>query len=85
MKNSFATTLAIVTLLFMFSACNNSNTKTNAVEPTVTEASIYTCPMHPEVQADKPGDCPKCGMPLEKKVAADTTQMQSKSDTMQMH
>jgi Cu+-exporting ATPase len=25
----------------------------------------YTCPMHPEVQADKPGSCPKCGMALE--------------------
>jgi len=28
---------------------------------------IYTCPMHPEVQSDKPGKCPKCGMNLEKK------------------
>jgi len=27
--------------------------------------SIYTCPMHPEVQQDHPGDCPKCGMALE--------------------
>jgi Cu+-exporting ATPase len=26
---------------------------------------IYTCPMHPEVQQDHPGDCPKCGMTLE--------------------
>jgi Cu+-exporting ATPase len=28
-------------------------------------ASRYTCPMHPEVLADKPGPCPKCGMALE--------------------
>jgi len=28
---------------------------------------VYTCPMHPEVQSDKPGKCPKCGMNLEKK------------------
>ena len=27
--------------------------------------AVYTCPMHPEVQEDHPGDCPKCGMPLE--------------------
>lgn len=27
--------------------------------------SIYTCPMHPEVRQDHPGDCPKCGMTLE--------------------
>jgi Cu+-exporting ATPase len=26
--------------------------------------TIYTCPMHPEVQQDHPGDCPKCGMTL---------------------
>ena len=25
----------------------------------------YTCPMHQEVQSDKPGSCPKCGMALE--------------------
>ncbi len=24
----------------------------------------YTCPMHPEVQQDGPGSCPKCGMAL---------------------
>jgi len=27
----------------------------------------YTCPMHPEVSSDKPGNCPKCGMKLEMK------------------
>ena len=26
--------------------------------------TIYTCPMHPEVRQDRPGDCPKCGMHL---------------------
>jgi Cu+-exporting ATPase len=26
----------------------------------------YTCPMHPEVRLEGPGDCPKCGMALEK-------------------
>ena len=25
----------------------------------------YTCPMHPEVISDTPGECPKCGMDLE--------------------
>ncbi len=35
---------------------------------------IYTCPMHPEVQQDKPGACPKCGMALEPNtVTAGTT------------
>ena len=27
--------------------------------------TIYTCPMHPEIRRDQPGNCPKCGMTLE--------------------
>ena len=27
--------------------------------------TTYTCPMHPEIRQDHPGDCPKCGMALE--------------------
>ena len=30
-----------------------------------TAGATYTCPMHPEVRQDHPGDCPKCGMTLE--------------------
>ena len=30
-----------------------------------SSATIYTCPMHPEVQQPMPGSCPKCGMALE--------------------
>lgn len=25
---------------------------------------VYTCPMHPEIKSNKPGNCPKCGMKL---------------------
>ena len=28
---------------------------------------IYTCPMHPEIEQDHPGACPRCGMTLESK------------------
>jgi P-type Cu+ transporter len=28
-------------------------------------ATIYTCPMHPEIRQDHAGSCPKCGMALE--------------------
>ena len=30
-----------------------------------TGKALYTCPMHPEVQQDHAGNCPKCGMALE--------------------
>jgi len=33
--------------------------------PPAPAGTIYTCPMHPEVQQVGPGDCPKCGMALE--------------------
>ena len=26
---------------------------------------LYSCPMHPEIQQEVPGDCPKCGMSLQ--------------------
>ncbi|MDZ4282975.1 MAG: copper-translocating P-type ATPase [Hydrogenophaga sp.] len=29
------------------------------------EGTVYTCPMHPEIRQDHPGNCPKCGMTLE--------------------
>jgi len=32
--------------------------------PGSIEILQYTCPMHPEIIQDKPGDCPKCGMKL---------------------
>lgn len=31
----------------------------------VPRGTKYTCPMHPEIVHDAPGDCPKCGMALE--------------------
>ena len=45
----------------------------------------YTCPMHPEIHATKPGNCPKCGMKLvkEKPKQAKPKPVQ-KTDNMQM-
>ena len=36
-----------------------------AVAPPADGATIYTCPMHPEIRQNAPGNCPKCGMALE--------------------
>lgn len=37
-----------------------------APEP-MPEGTIFTCPMHPEIEQVGPGDCPICGMALEPK------------------
>ena len=31
---------------------------------TLSQAQVYTCPMHPEIRQIQPGSCPKCGMTL---------------------
>jgi P-type Cu+ transporter len=45
----------------------NSLAKANGASGALvaTAGAIYTCPMHPEVRQDHPGNCPKCGMTLE--------------------
>ncbi|WP_242500182.1 heavy metal translocating P-type ATPase [Nitrosomonas eutropha] len=43
------------------SKSQSSEQSTQAAAP----GTIYTCPMHPEIRRDHPGNCPKCGMALE--------------------
>ncbi len=47
-------------------ADTTTNMHANAALPATPAAgTIYTCPMHPEIRRDQPGNCPKCGMTLE--------------------
>lgn len=57
------------TYFFCCEGCKEKFVKDPAkyIGKNVDMKEIYTCPMHPEVQSDKPGKCPKCGMTLEKK------------------
>src|SRR5665648_474337 len=49
-----------------------SLTQPNKSRP-VDESTIFTCPMHPEIRQNKPGNCPICGMTLEVLVATNDT------------
>ena len=40
-------------------------TKHDDEAPHTGAQTVYTCPMHPEIQQAGPGACPKCGMALE--------------------
>jgi Cu(I)/Ag(I) efflux system membrane fusion protein len=61
--------LICISILFLVIAaigCNN-NKDNHADHKTESVQEIYTCPMHPEIIRDKPGQCPICGMDLVKK------------------
>lgn len=56
--------LLLVLTCFIFSCSNNTehdNHKDNV-------SKIYTCPMHPEIVRNEPGQCPICGMKLVEKL-----------------
>jgi Cu(I)/Ag(I) efflux system membrane fusion protein len=57
--------------LVLFLGCGKGK-KTENTSVEISERKIYTCSMHPEIVRDKPGNCPICGMNLEKKTVMDT-------------
>ena len=56
--------LLLATIIFLF-ACKDQGKKIE--EQAQEKKDVYTCPMHPQIIKDKPGDCPICGMKLVKK------------------
>nr|WP_294899589.1 multicopper oxidase domain-containing protein [uncultured Pedobacter sp.] len=53
--------LLMICMVQISFAQQSGNTKPTEIQK--KEVS-YTCPMHPEIHATKPGNCPKCGMKL---------------------
>jgi len=50
--------------------------------PATGAKQTYTCPMHPDVVQDHPGQCPKCGMSL---VRASASAPEAQSDACAGH
>lgn len=46
--------------------------KQDASTPKADEAVVYTCPMHSEIRQSTPGNCPICGMALERVTGAES-------------
>src|SRR2546423_15439149 len=53
-------------------SCRHHETSTASATP-VAAGTMYTCPMHPEIERDAPGACPICGMALEPKTFSAAT------------
>ena len=49
------------------SDCSDGSCKLSSAQTSDVASAIYICPMHPEIEQQKPGACPKCGMALEPK------------------
>lgn len=59
-----------ILILFCLTGCKNHEDKNaHALHTAAKIQEVYTCTMHPEIQKDKPGKCPICGMELVKKAA----------------
>ncbi len=60
--------LLAVVVLFQSGTLLAVDQQSEGTEPSASadaaETKNYVCPMHPDVQSDKPGECPKCGMTL---------------------
>lgn len=67
------------------SVADKKNMDNMEMPANILQPVTYTCPMHPEIHATKPGNCPKCGMKLVKeKVKAVSNPANTKSGEMQM-
>jgi hypothetical protein len=69
MKKIIIISTVLITGLFFVSSFSQLNAQPTTTKST-TEQQVskkYTCPMHPEIVTDKPGNCPKCGMTLVEK------------------
>lgn len=69
-------------MMFAFSV-NRTYSQTGTDTQTSTTSTKYLCTMHPDVSADRPGNCEKCGMKLTAQKAEKGVSSSTPSSTRQ--
>ena len=56
--------VALFAVALLALSCGGETVREEGHDHTESQASVWTCSMHPQVRSDGPGDCPLCGMDL---------------------
>ncbi len=67
MKTKNLILLMLTLTVFIVAAVPAMGQNKSVTDSTKQDTVIYTCTMHPEIQSNQPGTCPKCGMALVQK------------------
>ena len=66
--------VALLGVALLALSCGGETVQEEGHDRAESQASVWTCSMHPQVRQDGPGDCPLCGMdliPVEEEVRDD--------------
>src|SRR5665647_239172 len=82
MKTKNLILIMLTLTVFIFAGVSAMGQNKSVTDTTKQDTVIYICTMHPEIQSNKPGTCPKCGMELVKK--SEASEKQHKKHKMKM-
>jgi hypothetical protein len=82
MKNKFFPTVVLIAGCMLISiSASMVYSQTVQSNPVSLKIAKYTCPMHPEIVKDHPGNCPKCGMKLVDNMDKSSTKINQNNDS----
>ena len=85
MKSKFLFYVILITGLILINfSVYRVYSQTQQNKPAKQQTILYTCPMHPEVVQNLPGNCPKCGMKLVEKKNSSKGKMHQAKDSCNM-